>query len=448
MKNIKLITIAIIFINLYSCTETIEVQPIPAPWILLNKGSDIYNYIYTEDTIVKPVHQGQTSWNGYFEPVIYSPGGLKDVEIKKNGEKIEIAPLKSDRFNESYSESIKLNFITNFDTCIFDIKATDLKNQVSTKRVRVLFSITGNKPSPPTAIFAATKIAANAGVEIQFYSYSTNASSYFWSFGDNTNSNEQHPKHSYTTPGVYTVSLRVSNFLGENTTIKSNYITVMDPEKMIADNQGNVYQIKKIGNQTWMIENLKATKYRNGEKIKYESNDNQWNLTNVSAHCFLNNDSAKAKTLGCIYNHYAVTDSRGIAPAGWHVASNNDWLTLMNYLIANGYNYDGTTTGNKIAKSMASVTGGWASSSVVGSVGNIDYTGYRNKSGFEALAAGGRFYNYGGSYDPSGTIVVWWTSNSLNTESGYTYYFNYQDIMLKTMDLNKRNGFYVRCVKD
>ena len=87
------------------------------------------------------------------------------------------------------------------------------------------------------------------------------------------------------------------------------------------------------------------------------------------------------------------------------VPSHKEWLDLKDYLIANGFNYDGTTEGNKIAKSLASSTW-WIASTWVGSVGNFDYPEYRNKSGFFALPGGYLWTDY--DFHDVGSYSYWW----------------------------------------
>jgi uncharacterized protein (TIGR02145 family) len=72
---------------------------------------------------------------------------------------------------------------------------------------------------------------------------------------------------------------------------------------------------------------------------------------------------------GVLYNWFALATGK-LAPQGWHVPTDADWDTLHNYLIANGYNWDGTTTGNKIAKSMAAQTDWYTGTTTVGAIGN------------------------------------------------------------------------------
>ena len=159
----------------------------------------------------------------------------------------------------------------------------------------------------------------------------------------------------------------------------------------VKDADGNVYATMKIGNQEWMAENLRTTKYNDGTAIPLVTDSSTWgtweNLT-TPAFCYYNNttNSDSIKKFGALYNWYAVNTGK-LAPAGWHVPTDSEWDTLRNYLIANGYNYDGTTTGNKIAKSMAAKTD-WEASTREGAIGN-DLT-KNNSSGFSALPGGSR----------------------------------------------------------
>src|ERR1035437_7744121 len=106
------------------------------------------------------------------------------------------------------------------------------------------------------------------------------------------------------------------------------------------DIDGNQYHSVRIGTQTWMVENLKTTKYRSGESINHVTSAYDWSSAMYGAWSDYNNDSAYDLIYGKLYNWFAIADSRNIAPEGWHVATNSEWTTLQNYLISGGYNYD------------------------------------------------------------------------------------------------------------
>ena len=135
------------------------------------------------------------------------------------------------------------------------------------------------------------------------------------------------------------------------------------------DIDGNVYHAVVIGTQTWMVENLKTTKYSNGDPIPTA-------VTSLTpgAYCMYNNDAVTYKAdYGALYNWYAVADSRNIAPAGWHVPTKTDWTTLTDYL-----------GGESVASGKLKENGSshWLTPN----------TGATNSSGFTALPGG--FYNY------------------------------------------------------
>ena len=87
----------------------------------------------------------------------------------------------------------------------------------------------------------------------------------------------------------------------------------------MTDQDGNVYETVKIGNQWWMAENLKVTQYRNGDAIPNVTDADQWSSLTAGAYCGYENNLGNVSTYGCLYNWYAVNDSRNIAPSGWQV---------------------------------------------------------------------------------------------------------------------------------
>ena len=224
-----------------------------------------------------------------------------------------------------------------------------------------------------------------------------------------------------------------------------SFTTRQGTGETVTDIDGNVYHTVKIGSQTWMVENLKTTRYRNGEYIGTTTPADK-NITNEStpkyqwAHV---GDESNASKYGRLYTWYAVNDSRDLAPTGWHVASDAEWTTLENYLIANGYNYDGTTTGNKIGKSLAA-TIDWYSYSGTGTIGN-DLT-KNNSSGFTALPGGYRSYD--GSFNYVGSLGMWWSSTEYDTPYAWLRDLYSNNYYLYGGGYPKSAGFSVRCVRD
>ena len=219
--------------------------------------------------------------------------------------------------------------------------------------------------------------------------------------------------------------------------------SVQQNNNTVTDIDGNVYHTIKIGSQTWMVENLKTSKYRNGEIIANVTDNTAWTGLTTGAWCNSNNDAANGTKFGKLYNWYAVADNRSIAPVGWHVATDAEWTVFQNYLIVNGYNYDGTITDNKIAKSLASVTD-WYVASIVGTPGN-DLT-LNNKSGITALPGGYR--DEIGRFTILNSICIWWNLNESSSTLALSKSISVMQTNLLSSGELKNCGFSVRCIKD
>jgi uncharacterized protein (TIGR02145 family) len=173
----------------------------------------------------------------------------------------------------------------------------------------------------------------------------------------------------------------------------------------------------------------------------------EWSALATPGYCWYNNSTitAEQEKWGALYNWYVVspTNPKQVAPIGWHVPTDADWTTLENYLIANGYNWDLTTSGNKIGKSLAAKTD-WLSSSTAGVVGN-DLSS-NNSTGFSALPGGSRG-NDGNFYGQSNG-GYWWSATEDDASLAYyrALYYGYED--LGRGNDNKRCGFSVRLLRD
>jgi uncharacterized protein (TIGR02145 family) len=229
-------------------------------------------------------------------------------------------------------------------------------------------------------------------------------------------------------------------------------ITFKLDTKIIRDYDGNIYTPIVLGSQTWLLQNLRTTHYRNGEIIPNLTSANSWESTMYGAQCAFNNttNNDTITKYGLLYNWLAVSDSRNIAPLGWHVATDNDWKTLIKYLSSHGYNYDQTitndsTASNKLGKAIAG-TNTWYSSSVTGAIGNNLTT--NNKSGFSAYPSIYR-KNIGDFTGTSPSCAIWWTSSYDNNFGNPICWSISYAISYINKGTNLENyGFAVRCVKD
>ena len=204
------------------------------------------------------------------------------------------------------------------------------------------------------------------------------------------------------------------------------------------DADGNNYSTVTIGTQTWMLENLKTTKYNDGTAIPNVTDNSAWINLATPGYCWYNNDASYKNSYGALYNWYTVNTGK-LAPKGWRVPSQEDWTSLLNYLIANGYNYDGTTSGNKIAKALTSINSWRSKLTVEGTPGSSDYPEKQNSSGFSALPGGSRQESFIGE----GYVGLWLSSQGVSC-AGMT-----GNLCEFAIGSNLNNyGLSVRCIKE
>jgi uncharacterized protein (TIGR02145 family) len=179
----------------------------------------------------------------------------------------------------------------------------------------------------------------------------------------------------------------------------------------------------KIGNQIWMTENLNIGRFQNGDIIPEAKTAEEWKAagnTKRPAWCYYHNDPKNGDKYGKLYNWYAVKDTRGLAPEGWHVPSDAEWTILSTYLGGEA------AAGNKMKS-----TSGW----------NDNGNG-TNNSGFSGLPGGDRGDN--GSFNFVGSYGHWWSSSEVAEPYGHCWGLEYSYLWLDGS--NKSDGFSVRCV--
>ena len=224
-------------------------------------------------------------------------------------------------------------------------------------------------------------------------------------------------------------------------------------EDKIIDGDGNVYTSVTIGTQTWMVENLKTTRYNDGSQIRLITDDSIWKNFKSGACCWYNNSLANKDPYGALYNWYVVDSSsnggKNVCPAGWHVPIQAEYIMLFRYLMDNGFNYDGTINDyNNVAKSLSS-TSGWTESEVPGAVGNTDYPSVRNITGFSALPAGKRNPGNPDTFVDFGRGGFWWIVTDFdNAGSGVGFYMYFNLTYPNYFYTSKETGFSIRCIKD
>ena len=243
---------------------------------------------------------------------------------------------------------------------------------------------------------------------------------------------------------TYTYRVCSYNNIGNSKTYSNEFI-------IITDIDGNPYTQIKIGNQIWMKENYSASKYRNGDIIAKMGNGQivvtpkgafQWsNLTDIQFGAYVSRYDGFEYPMGKFYNWYAVNDSRGLAPLGWHVPTRAEWKVLSDFLGGE------LVAGGKMKETTAS----WINSNNGGESWTQPNAGASNVSGFRALPGGFLKFEgtrYGSTFDQSRFLAYFWTSSEFDLASAYTYkLFNYNESLLVSSEYKVQGG-NVRLIKD
>ena len=211
----------------------------------------------------------------------------------------------------------------------------------------------------------------------------------------------------------------------------------------ITDIDGNIYNTVQIGNQCWMKENLKTTTYNNGTQIPNITNGTNWGNLITGAYAWYNNESTWKDLYGAMYNWYAIVDTNGLCPAGWHVPTNDEWIALTDFI--GGID---TPNGNKLksCRQVNSPQGGdcnttehprWNESN---QHGTDDY-------GFSGLPGGGRSYDEG-EFLFIGKYVFWWSSTSYTPDFSWIRTLSSEEGNMNESFSRLQAGLSVRCIKD
>ena len=194
-------------------------------------------------------------------------------------------------------------------------------------------------------------------------------------------------------------------------TAYGNSVFVKPYKNTVTDVEGNVYGTVTIGTQVWTAENLKTTSYQNGDPIENISDNGLWNTTKIGAYCNYDNKAEHVDTYGRLYNWYAASDSRNIAPKGWHVATYADYQVLIDEL-----------------------------------GGPFNAAEKMTEGVFKALPGGKR--NRDGVFFDLGLLPYLWTATEYHEGSAWARYLMLDEGELDIINLSKNYGFSVRCVRD
>lgn len=224
----------------------------------------------------------------------------------------------------------------------------------------------------------------------------------------------------------YSLSILILTFAILSFSCSKEKSTEPQNTSTVTDIDGNIYHTVTIGSQVWMVENLKTTHYRNGDSILNVTDNNIWYNAGIGIYSDYNNDTANGDIYGRLYNWLAVSDSRGLAPLGWHVASDSEWQTLVDC-------FGGDIVAGDKLKEDGTVH--W----------NAPNSG-NNETGFTGLPGGSR--QYGGEFMDLGVYGTFMTSTETSSEYVWVWSLYNQTGYVQHGGAYKPYGFSVRCVKD
>jgi len=218
-------------------------------------------------------------------------------------------------------------------------------------------------------------------------------------------------------PGtLYYLRAYATNSAGTAYDVQQSFTTAStDNPATVADIEGNIYKTVLIGNQTWMKENLKTTKYRNNTNIPLVTGITEWYLLTTPSYNWYDNDVTNKNTYGALYNWFTIeigkNPDKNICPFGWHVPSDSEWSVLASNLH-------------------------WSNPDSVA----ID------RSGFTSVPAGAR--SNGGAFYGAGEFGQWWSSTAVAAGGAWSWSLGVDGTGGMRLGRFNQYGLSVRCIKD
>ncbi len=235
-------------------------------------------------------------------------------------------------------------------------------------------------------------------------------------------------------------------------------------EGTVMDIDGNVYQTVVIGDQEWMAENLRVTRYHNEDDIPGGLSDEEWENNASGAYAIyphvggegeddvegIDSDDEMVAAYGKLYNWHAIDDSRGLCPPGWSIPSDADWMKLAEYVVSQGFpnelgNPNGAGNALKSCRQVSSPLEECNTPEHPRWNPDDSHYGF-DEFGFSALPGGYRYND--GSFKSIGLNGTWWSSSEHTSTSAWYRILFSNDGGVSRLSYDMRNGLSVRCIRD
>ena len=238
------------------------------------------------------------------------------------------------------------------------------------------------------------------------------------------------------------VKIRFYSFLLTAIILMSNGLTTQifgqQNKLAVSDIDGNLYSTVIIGDQEWMTENLKTTRYDDGTPVSNVTDITEWRNVDAPGYVWYDNDISNKDTYGALYNWHAVGERQDLCPAGWRVASDEDWKKLemhagMSKEQANGLVWRGTNEGGKLKEAGLEK---WASPNEAAT----------NEFGL-TIVPSGRRDSSGKFYDMTTGSTIWTSSETSKSCAYYRHFASTNAGIGRNPEGDKKFGLPARCIK-
>ncbi len=227
-----------------------------------------------------------------------------------------------------------------------------------------------------------------------------------------------------------------SQLLVGNSTCENQKISVSDCDGMkeiIYDDRA--YELMEVAGQCWFAENLATDQYSNGDNIQTGLSDKEWKNSKEGAFAINQNKLENDEKYGKLYNFYAVVDSRGLCPTGWHVPTDCEWMYLENSFGIPISIQQASNTSRIIPNYYTSKDSlSWSDNNLDSIFGKLSLTetGFRNIWGNFEMSHGANY----------------WTSSKHEVKYSWQRWINYNSFDISRGRVYEQIGLSVRCIRD